>query len=161
MKQHLIAAATLLIIYGSSATTAQAQLQVSVNIGVQPAWGPVGYDYARFYYFPDHDFYYDVVQARYVVWQRGRWVYLSAVPVVGFSPYRSYKVVLTQPQAYLYHDNHIRSYASYKGRKPQPMIRDSRDEHYFESRYHPMHKQWKGNKGHHDSHPGKGKGRKH
>lgn len=160
MKRHSLFSAALLFMFSFSIYPSQAQVKVNVNIGIQPAWGPTGYDYARFYYFPDHDFYYDVVQARYMVLQKGRWVYFVAAPVAGFSPYRSYKVVLNQPRAYLYHDNHLRSYAGYKGRKAQPMIKDSRDERYFQNQHHPMYKQWKTNKGKQGGQPGKSKGKK-
>jgi hypothetical protein len=29
--------------------TSKAQVSVNINIGVQPEWGPVGYDYVEYY----------------------------------------------------------------------------------------------------------------
>jgi hypothetical protein len=37
-----------------------AQLNVNVNIGSQPLWGPVGYEHVDYYYLPDIDSYYYV-----------------------------------------------------------------------------------------------------
>lgn len=45
---------TFALILTCSAYTMQAQrVSVNINIGSQPAWGPVGYDYVDYYYMPD------------------------------------------------------------------------------------------------------------
>lgn len=54
---------TFALILTCSAYTMQAQrVSVNINIGSQPAWGPVGYDYVDYYYMPDIDCYYSVNQ---------------------------------------------------------------------------------------------------
>ena len=58
------------ILFALIVSTHKAQAQVSVgvnvNIGSQPVWGPVGYDYAEYYYMPDIDVYYFVPRHQYV-----------------------------------------------------------------------------------------------
>ncbi|MET0944784.1 MAG: hypothetical protein ABWY22_05220, partial [Flavobacterium sp.] len=43
-----------------------AQVNVNVNIGTPPLWGPVGYNDARYYYLPDLQTYYDVSTSNYI-----------------------------------------------------------------------------------------------
>lgn len=63
---------TFALILTCSAYTMQAQrVSVNINIGSQPAWGPVGYDYVDYYYMPDIDCYYSVNQ--------GLFFYMNAV----------------------------------------------------------------------------------
>jgi len=45
---------------------AEAQARVNVNIGVQPQWGPDGYDHVEYYYLPDIDVFYNVRNRQYV-----------------------------------------------------------------------------------------------
>jgi hypothetical protein len=51
-----------------------AQVSIQINIGSQPQWGPSGYDYARYYYMPEYDMYYDVQRGYYVYWDYNRMV---------------------------------------------------------------------------------------
>ena len=96
MKRFLLA--TTLFIGSIAYTSADAQVRVSVhaNIGNQPNWGPAGYDYAQFYYLPDIDMYYDVQARQFVYFDRGRWVYATALPVNhrNYDLYGGYKVVM-------------------------------------------------------------------
>lgn len=60
MKKFLLAFA-LLIGVASFYNTSEAQnINISINIGRQPAWGPVGYDYVDYYYMPDINCYFNV-----------------------------------------------------------------------------------------------------
>ena len=47
MKRILL---LLALITGSGIIATNAQVHVDINIGTQPVWGPVGYDYAEYYY---------------------------------------------------------------------------------------------------------------
>ncbi|MGC4057986.1 MAG: hypothetical protein QM743_07670 [Chitinophagaceae bacterium] len=141
-KIWLIAALSVTAIM--TAPGVKAQVQVQINIGQQPGWGTVGYDYAPFYYFPDFNFYFDVSSGRYVMFNNGRWDYVNSVPAsYHFDPYNAYKVVLKDAHPWTNNNVHQRDYVRYKGMgAKQPVIRDSRDEKYFESRQHPQHAQW-------------------
>src|SRR5581483_6122724 len=59
---------------------AHAQVSVRFNIGLQPVWGPVGYDYVDYYYIPDIDVYYNVPRHEYVYYEGGRWTYAASLP---------------------------------------------------------------------------------
>ena len=59
---------------------ADAQIRVSVNIGVQPEWGPSGYDYAEYYYMPDIEAYYCVPTRQFTYFDDGRWVTAGYLP---------------------------------------------------------------------------------
>lgn len=128
--------------------SADAQISIRINIGNQPAWGPVGYDYARYYYLPEANVYYDVDAARYMYLERGRWITARKLPSMyrGINLYNTYKVVINRNYA-PYRDNRkdILAYGRYQNVHNQYVIRDSRDVKYYQSRYHPKHKEWRNN----------------
>jgi hypothetical protein len=115
--------------------TAEAQISLNVNIGSQPAWGPVGYDRADYYYMPDIDTYYDVPAHQYVYYNNNAWVRSSRLPVVynNYNIYNGYKVVLNDTRNPWERANVYRTkYAGYKGRRDQVIIRNSTDVKYKE-----------------------------
>ena len=122
----------------------QAQVGFSVNIGVQPVWGPVGYEHVDYYYLPDVDAYYDVPARVYVYNEGGVWVRRSSLPpaYVNYDLYHGYKVVVNDPNPWLRHTVYHDKYIGYKGRHDQVVIRDSREPRYYEVKEHPMHDQW-------------------
>jgi hypothetical protein len=105
----------------------QAQVSVNVNIGSPPAWGPVGYTGARYYYLPDIETYYDLGTRQYVYVQGGKWVRAGVLPVAyrNYDLYRGYKVVVTNYRGgypYYYYTTHKAKYPKgYRG-KPQKTI---------------------------------------
>lgn len=134
MKKIILTLALGLIV---SLTAVQAQnLNVSINIGSQPAWGPVGYDYVDYYYMPDINCYYGVNTGMYVFLNGGRWVTAPYLPDYyrRYDFYNLYKVVLVGPDPWLYNNRHRHDYARFVGRPPQPMIRYSNDRRYAHSR---------------------------
>jgi len=143
MKKILLAA-TLLI---SSALykSADAQVNIDVNIGSQPVWGPEGYDYVNYYYFPDIDAYYSVPQQQFIFFDGRHWVYDYALPgrFSNFDLYRSYKVVINDPNPFLrgdYYRNRYRSYRGVYGR--QHIIYNSHNPRYYVIQNHPEHQRW-------------------
>jgi len=50
MKRFFLVAAVMMVSFFS--ICAKAQLNVNVNIGSQPLWGPTGYDHVNYYYLP-------------------------------------------------------------------------------------------------------------
>lgn len=137
MKKFIVAFA-LLIGIGSFNNPVEAQsINISINVGRQPAWGPIGYDYAGYYYFPDIDCYYDVNMALFYYFDRGRWISASYLPYAyrNYDLYRLYKVVLNVSNPWRYHHSHYRDYYRYRGHNHrQVIIRDSRDHRYRDSR---------------------------
>ncbi len=136
MKKFIVAFA-LLIGATSLYNTVEAQsVNISVNIGRQPAWGPVGYDYVNYYYFPDIDCYYDVNIGMFYYYDRGRWMSARYLPYGyrNYDLYGLYKVVLNVHEPWRYHRTHYRDYARYRGYRNQVVIRDSRDYRYHNSR---------------------------
>ncbi|QEM07416.1 hypothetical protein DIU31_029385 [Mucilaginibacter rubeus] len=130
MKKIILTAAILL----SSLTVkiASAQISLNINIGSQPAWGPVGYDHVDYYYLPDIDSYYDINAHQYVYFDNNVWVHGAMLPprFGNYDVYRSYKVVVNERTPWIRNDVYKRKYASYKGRHDQVVIRDSHDEKY-------------------------------
>lgn len=127
------------LIAGISAfqNAAQAQnISVNINIGSQPAWGPVGYDYVDYYYFPDIDCYYGINTGLFHFRQSGRWIASRYLPVAysHYDLYHLYKVVLNVNEPWRYHHHHYRDYARYKGHRTQIVIRDSPDRRNYKSR---------------------------
>lgn len=122
----------------SGGETVKAQVvSVNINIGVQPAWGPVGYDYVEYYYIPEIDCYYNVPQGLFYYVNNGRWISGRYLPPYysRYDLYRLYKVVVNgYRQPWMYHSRHYSAYHHYVGRYNQPMIRYSRDNRYEMSR---------------------------
>ena len=108
---------------------AEGQVKVNVNIGVQPVWGPVGYDYVDYYYLPDMDVYYYVPQRQFIYMQSGKWMFATSLPprYNGYNLYNSYKVVINKPRPYIHGYYYRETYASYRGRKDQVTLRDRHD----------------------------------
>lgn len=132
MKAITKAVITLLVMAYSVAVFAQ--VSVNVNIQSQPLWGPVGYDYVSYYYLPQYDVYYNVPARKYVYLDGGQWIFAAALPprFVNVDLYTTYKVVLTEPRAYIYHKDHVVKYVKYKnGGAKQVVIRNSDDPKYY------------------------------
>lgn len=95
----------------------------SLNLSMQPSWGPAGYNYAPYYYFPEFDFYYDVNKAIFYYLNHGRWIAAKHLPPhFPKDLHRYYKVVLTQRNPWLYNSSHRSMYKKYKGVYNQPVI---------------------------------------
>ena len=133
-----------------------AQVNVNVNIGTPPAWGPAGYSDVRYYYLPDLETYYDVSTSNYIYISNGKWLRARTLPTAyrNYDLYSEYKVVLTDYRGTRPYDNfktHKVKYGKgYKG-KPQKTIGPKPGKG--------NNKQGKDN-GHHDNgnHNGKGNG---
>ncbi len=98
MKRIFVILAVMTAFTAMTPSPASAQVRVSVNIDIQPAWGPVGYDYAEYYYLPDIDIYYYIPTQMYIYFDMGRWIHTRYLPArYGYYDfYRGYKVVLNQ-----------------------------------------------------------------
>ncbi|MES2702864.1 MAG: hypothetical protein V4649_09510 [Bacteroidota bacterium] len=151
MKKQILLIALLVAGFGINS---QAQLNVNINIGSQPVWGPVGYDYVEYYYMPDIDAYYDVPRQQYVYYDNNAWVTRRALPprYGNYNMYDGYKVVINEPRPWMSHDRYRTQYVQYKGRRGQQVIRDSRDVRYYANPRHPQHGKWKA------SNPGRANG---
>ena len=120
-----------------------AQVNVNINIGAQPVWGPVGYDYVDYYYLPDIEAYYYVPTHQFIYLTNGKWIFATTLPVRyrAYNIYTGYKVVLNQPRPYLRFASHRVVYAKYKGNNgKQGIIKNSNNPKYYVVRGHPKHK---------------------
>ncbi|MCD7936633.1 MAG: hypothetical protein LUG98_07215 [Tannerellaceae bacterium] len=111
-------------------------VNIHVNIDRQPAWGPVGYTYVDFYYFPDLNIYYDVNRQLFHYTSRRGWVASRYLPpkYQRYDLYRMYKVVLTGRDPWIQNKVHKRQYAHFRGNRTQVVIRHSTDHRYQKSR---------------------------
>lgn len=134
MKRYVLAVVMALMLsscgVGYYHHTSTIDVAGRVNISLQPSWGPLGYDYAMFYYFPDFDFYYDVERAIFYYKNYGRWVSAKRLPRGRKYPvdlHRFYKVVINQHNPWVYNRQHRSLYKRYKGVHTQPSLRDIRE----------------------------------
>lgn len=146
-----------------NSVNAQVSVNVNFNIGSQPVWGPAGYNYARYYYMPDYDIYYDVTRRVFIYPRHGRWVTVTTLPAVyrNVNLYNTYKVVINDASPWQRGNVYRVKYKTYKGRSGQAVIRDSRDEKYYIIKEHPQHNAWE--RSHNkviiqDRNPNRGKG---
>lgn len=128
---------------------AAAQVSININIGSQPTWGPVGYDYVDYYYLPDIETYYYVPRHQFVYLSNGRWIFSTSLPYRyrSYNLYSGYKVVINEPRPYLNFSSHRVTYAKYKGNNGrQDIIKNSNDPKYYVVKGHPKYNGG-GNKG--------------
>lgn len=140
MKKFILTFALLIGVtsfYNNTASIQAQTINISVNIGRQPAWGPVGYESASYYYMPEINCYYDVNLGMFYYVDRGYWVSARYLPYAyrSYDLYRLYKVVLDVRNPWRYNHIHYKDYGRYRGYKHhQVVIRDSRDHRYYNSR---------------------------
>jgi len=126
------------------AGTAQAQLSVRFNIGVQPQWAPAGYSDVQYYYLPDVEAYYDVNSSMFIYYEGRSWVRRSYLPsrYRNYDLYGGYKVVMKDYHGrtpYYHHREYRTKYAKgYRGQSQRtighrPGIGNSRDKNYRQS----------------------------
>lgn len=127
----------LVIVFALGVTTffaqpSTAQVNLNVNIGAQPLWGPVGYDRVDYYYLPAVESYYSVPKKQFIYLNNNEWVFANTLPAKykGYDLYNGYKVVVNTPKPYLNFKNDKVKYAKYKAVKSQPVIKYSKDPKY-------------------------------
>jgi len=136
MKKILIALSIILSI-GLLNNTANAQVSISVNVNSQPAWGPTGYDYAGFYYFPDLNIYFDINNSLFYYRSGSNWISNRYLPdkYSKYDFYNMYKIVMNDNnQPWLNNNMHKKEYSNYKNNKTQVAIRNSNDNKYSQSK---------------------------
>ena len=135
----------LLFTGGLMIQTASAQISIRANIGIQPIWGPVGYDHVDNYYMPDIEAYYNVPSRQYTYRENGRWVNRAYLPARNrnIDLYSTRKVVINGSRPYMRHNEYRTKYANYNDNSNHQSIRDSRDSKYFVNRNHPQYNNWK------------------
>jgi hypothetical protein len=117
MKKLLIACgAALLSVAAVQETNAQVRVNLNVNIGSQPNWGPRGYNHVDYYYMPDIETYYYVPTRQFIYLSGGNWVFSYGLPphYSGYDLYGGRKVVINRSNAYHYHNQYRSRYGGYK-----------------------------------------------
>jgi hypothetical protein len=115
--------ATLVLLMFSAALyspelKAQVKVNVSLNVGAQPDWGPDGYYHVEYYYLPDIDAYYYVPKRQFIYFESNRWVFAAALPArsASYNLYRGYKIIINEPRPYIHHNFYHVKYAKYCGK---------------------------------------------
>ncbi|MCD8309951.1 MAG: hypothetical protein LUB83_01840 [Prevotellaceae bacterium] len=132
MKRILLASVVALMLAGLP-SSAFAQR----NIDLQPAWGPVGYELAYFYYLPDLNIYYDVENALFYLLSGGVWVATQYLPdrYRIYDLYTLYKVVINdEPTPWLNNKIHKKQFKIFQKDRTQTPIRYSHDSKYDKSK---------------------------
>ncbi|MFV0537568.1 MAG: hypothetical protein ACK5M3_09370 [Dysgonomonas sp.] len=134
--KKLIIALSLFFAIGIANPAGAQNININVNVDKQPAWGPTGYDYAEFYYFPDINIYFDVNSSVFHYLSGSKWVSNQYLPskYSKYDLYNMYKVVVNDKQPWLQNKNHKKSYSAYKGNKTQQAIRYSSNSKYSNSK---------------------------
>ncbi|WP_295649653.1 hypothetical protein [uncultured Mucilaginibacter sp.] len=133
MKKYSIVLLAIGFLMMAGVSKTKAQFSISLNIGSQPTWGPVGYDHADYYYMPDIESYYNVSNHQFIYMSNGRWVFSASLPprYANYDLYSGYKVVVNRPRPYLNFQQDRVQYGRYRGyRGHQTIIRDSHDDRY-------------------------------
>jgi hypothetical protein len=154
MKKIIICGIVFFSAFAFNDAKSQARVNVSLNIGSQPVWGPTGYNYVEYYYLPDIDAYYYVPRHQFVYLSGNRWVFSSSLPARyhNYDLYSGYKVVVNRPNAYRYFKSDKVKYGGYRGNHSQEVIRNSNDSKYYIVKGHPKYKDYSNRSKGHDKH---------
>jgi hypothetical protein len=114
---------------------------LNTNIGLQPLWGPTGYDHVDYYYLPDIESYYYVPTRQFIHSNNGKWAFSSGLPSEynNYDLDNGYKVVINSPKPYLNFKEQKVKYAKYKSNRSQAIILRSNDPKYYIVKGHPKH----------------------
>ena len=125
-----------------SVHSVSAQVNVSLNIGLQPQWGPVGYQTARYYYMPEIDVYYDISNRSYTYYDGRRWSSHRNLPrrYRNHDMYRTYKVVINDSRPWNNHRRYRDRYHGYARNYSQVSIRDGRSHHHYDKKHQKYHR---------------------
>jgi hypothetical protein len=122
---------TLGIVMFFASSTMHSQVSISVNLGLQPSWGPVGYSSVNYYYLPDIQAYYDIRSSQFIYISGGTWIRSRYLPrqYRNYDLDRGYKVVLndyhgSRPYSNYRYDR-VKYYKGYS--RPQESIRHRND----------------------------------
>lgn len=143
MKKLILLA--VLLTSGLLSQKAEAQVSFRFNIGIQPVWGPAGYDHVEYYYLPEIEAYYYVPTRQYIYLYNGRWITRGYLPqrYRNFDLYSTRKIVINEPKPYMRHNEMRSKYSNSRDHQNQQSIRDSRDSKYFQNKRHPEYNNWK------------------
>jgi hypothetical protein len=146
MKKTVICGWIVLSALAFTDARSQVRVNVNVNIGSQPAWGPVGYDYVEYYYLPDIETYYYVPTRQFIYLSGHGWVYSYSLPrrYRSYDLYSGYKAVVNEPKAYRHFRFHKANYSKYRGHHSQRIIRNSNNPKYYTGRGHAKYKEGRG-----------------
>lgn len=106
--------------------TAEGQVNVNVQIGAAPAWGPRGYENSRYYYLPDVDAYYDRNTSMFIYLSGNNWIHRRALPARyhNYNLYRGRKVVMSNYHGNSPYYNHkVYKAKYYRGHQAAPQKR--------------------------------------
>lgn len=134
--KKLFIAISLFFAVGIFTPTMAQNINININLDNQPAWGPTGYDYAGYYYFPDINVYFDVTNSLFYYLSGSRWISNQYLPsnYRKYDLYTLYKVVINDNQPWLQNKTHKKSYSQYKGDRTQETIRYSNNTKYNNSK---------------------------
>ncbi len=105
----------LVLLFTFSISNVQSQVRVNFNVQSQPLWGPVGYNYANYYYLPEADVFYSVPENKFFYPEENKWVAANNLPSrYNVDLFNTYKVVVNKPRPYLNHGYYVSNYAKYK-----------------------------------------------
>lgn len=119
----------------------KSQVQIIFNIEEQPLWGPINYNYVQYYYLPEYNIYYDVINKEYIFFNGLHWVFTKFLPsrYGHINLYTTYKVVINERNPYMRHKYYYNKYKNSYHRHNQIVIRDSRNQRYFGVKGHPYY----------------------
>ncbi len=117
---------------------AKAQLNVNINVGSQPNWGPKGYNYVNYYYLPEVDSYYYVPTRKFIYLKNNRWVHSSRLQSKHrhYNLHRGRKIIINENRPYLRHKTY---YTRYHKHSQHNRPRQA----YYNSNYKKDHKSYK------------------
>ncbi len=131
MKRFLVMSVFIASVFTFKTADAQVSVNLNVNLGNQPSWGPAGYNYVEYYYMPDINVYYHVNSRKYTYYNGKKWLTVGNLPgkYRNYDLYRGYKVVVNRSAPWRNHNYYVNNYSRYKGYRGQPHIKGHKHGH--------------------------------
>jgi hypothetical protein len=111
----LTLAGLVTLLSAGSIHTAEAQVNVNINV---PSWGVAAPAGTQYYYVPEYGGYYDLRAQQYIVMQNGKWVRVASVN--GYNPSSFHPVVINYAgaQPWVNYSQHKAKYGHPHGMPP-------------------------------------------
>ncbi|ADY53619.1 hypothetical protein Pedsa_3080 [Pseudopedobacter saltans DSM 12145] len=152
MRRFFLMSVFVASVFTFKTADAQVRLNVNVNLGSQPLWGPAGYNYVEYYYVPDIDVYYHVNSRKYTYYNGKKWLTVGNLPKKyrNYNFYNGYKVVVNKPRPWESHSYYAANYGKYRGYVGQPTIRGYEKKHDYKKLHNQKRNRDEGHR-HHSS----------
>ena len=138
MKKLLITTLLITTFLFFQETKAQVRFNLNVHVGNRPDWGLAGNETGNYYYLPEINCYYDLMNRQFIYFEDGHWLFANTLPYTyrNYDFYNGYKVMVNEYRPYLHNDFYMNRYGGHINMYRQPPVYvQRRDDDRYNYRY--------------------------